>query len=209
VTIFLSYNKLDRATANELALFLVTENVGVWFDEWEIAAGDSIVDQIESGLTGCSHYVILWSANAAKSEWVRRELRATLAKAIEDGSPRIIPVLLDETPLPPLLADIKWVRYGKGSETDRWAFIRAVTGHDASKNLIRAVVKKYHELVKAPPCTDTLGFFACPDCGSSFIEAWEDLEVDYDWSDGEVSMFPIFIPAVRCRECSWSHRKDQ
>lgn len=71
--IFISYNKADKDVAREIALFLAAENINVWFDEWEIPAGDSIIEQIDTELRGCTHFIILWSKNASKSNWVRRE----------------------------------------------------------------------------------------------------------------------------------------
>src|SRR5437867_13240136 len=111
---FLSHNSSDKEVAREIAMFLAAENITVWFDEWQISAGDSIVAKIEEGLKDCSHFVILWSQNASTSSWVRRELRSVLARAIETGVPKVIPVRLDATPLPELLADLRYIRFHGG-----------------------------------------------------------------------------------------------
>ena len=205
--IFISHNKLDRETAANLAISLAAENLSVWFDEWEISAGDSIIAQIEAGLAECTHFLIIWSCHAAKSQWVRREMHSTLARSIENGVPCVIPILLDRTPLPELLADIKAIKYRDGREEDRRDLIRAITGHNPSANFIRAVVRKYHEIVHSPQKTETFGLKVCPMCGSESIEAWEDLEVDYDWADGESLASPTWIPAIRCLECGWTRRQ--
>jgi hypothetical protein len=204
--IFISHNKRDRETAINLAISLVAENLSIWFDEWEIAAGDSIVAQIEAGLTNCTHFLVVWSRHAAKSQWVRRELQSTLARSIKDKKIRLIPIRLDSTPLPVLLADIEAIKYRDGREENRRDLLRAVADRDPSTDLIRAVVRKYNELVRRPQQTDTLGFRVCPECGSGSIEAWEDIEVDQEWTDGQITAYPTFIPAVRCRECDWSTR---
>ncbi|MCJ7482894.1 MAG: toll/interleukin-1 receptor domain-containing protein [Thermodesulfovibrionales bacterium] len=204
--IFISHNKRDRDTARNLALSLVAENLSIWYDEWEITAGDSIIAQINAGLASCTHFLIIWSRNAAKSHWVRRELSSTLARSIQIGTPRLIPILLDRTPLPELLADIKAIRYQDGREEDRRDLIRAVTGRNPSADLIRAVVRKYHEVIRCPQKADTARLKACPKCGSDSIEAWEDFEVNQEWADGQIMESPTFIPAVRCLECGWSRR---
>lgn len=206
---FLSHNKADKEVAREIAMFLAAEDVTVWFDEWEIAAGDSIVEKIDEGLTDCSHFLILWSEHAAKSNWVRRELQSALAKAISDGKPRVIPVCLDNSPLPSLLADIRYIRYRGGKEADREELVRAVTGHGPSTTYIRAIVKKYREVVTKPERTETFGLAACPKCGSEQIEPWTDWEVDVDGGDfGEPVYSGYEIPAVRCSECGWESRGE-
>ena len=36
-SVFISHNKLDKDVARELSLFIISENINVWFDEWEIS----------------------------------------------------------------------------------------------------------------------------------------------------------------------------
>jgi hypothetical protein len=201
---FLSYNKNDRDTAREVAMFCAADNVTVWFDEWEISAGDSIVWKVDAGLTGCSHFLILWSASATKSTWVRRELESALERALAEGSPRVIPIRLDKTPLPGLLAGISSIQYSGGKEDDRGKIVRAVTGHGPSTSYIRAVVKKYHEVVSKTGPDSTLGLAACPKCGSERIESWTDWEVEPEEGDfGELNYSGTEVPSVRCTECCW------
>lgn len=66
------------------------------------------------------------------------------------------------------------------------------------------MVKKYHELVHNPDAEDTLGYTACPKCGSENIVPDEEIEVDVDVGDGGEPMpYPIRFPAVRCLDCGW------
>jgi hypothetical protein len=194
VIVFLSHNKADRDTAREIALFLVAENVNVWFDEWEIAAGDSIVEQINEGLKDASHFIILWSAHSSSSHWVRRELQSTLAQGIAHGRPRVLPIVLDDTPLPRLIADLKYIPYHGGTEEDRRELIRGITGHAPSQNLIKAIVKKYHEVIHDPDARDPFGLVACPQCGSNRLRGSS--FTDYARDD----LYYI----LQCEECGWS-----
>lgn len=189
---FISHNKRDVEAAREIALFLTAENVSVWFDEWEISAGDSIVEQINGGLSDCTHFIIVWSANAASSNWVRKELSAALSVAISRGSPRVIPILLDSTELPPLLSDIKGVWFEGGSERARRELVVGVTGAEPSDTLTKAVVRKYQELVH--DADGPLGFKACPQCGSAKLKP--SMQTDYERDD--VYYF------VTCLDCKWS-----
>jgi hypothetical protein len=202
---FVSHNIRDKEIAREIAIFLAAENINVWFDEWEIAAGDSIVEKIESGLLDCSHFVILWSINSSKSNWVRRELSSALVQAISDNRLRVIPIVLDNTPLPPLIADLSYVRYQGGTEHDRAEIIRAIANQMPSNTFIKAIVKKYHELVRNSEEEDTLGYIACPKCGSLDIEPFDEVEVETDvGDDGSALHYPIYIAAVRCSDCDWT-----
>jgi len=203
---FISHNRADKKIAREIALFLVAENVSVWFDDWEVAAGDSIVGKVEEALGQCTHFVFLWSENAAKSNWVRREMSAVVQRAIESGNPRVIPVRLDDTPLPALLADLRYIRYRGGLEEDRVELAMAVTGTGPSSSFIRAVVKKYHEVIKSPQSEDTFGLVACPHCGSKRLEPWSEWFVDGQ-HDGSLS--GVEAPGVECRECGWKALLDE
>ncbi len=191
MTVFVSHNKLDADVARGEALFLAAEGINVWFDEWSISAGDSIVEQISGGLKDCTHLIIIWSRHANTSNWVRRELSGAIARAISDGSPRIIPVVVDDTPLPALIADLAYLRWKGGSELDRREIIESVVGVSPSATFIRAIVKKYRELVTDQ--LDPIGFRACPECGNEELErgsAIDDVHGDYYiW--------------VKCKECGW------
>jgi hypothetical protein len=191
--IFISHNSRDKNVAREIGVFLVAEGVDVWFDEWEIAAGDSITEAINSGLAGATHLLIVWSANASKANWVRRELAAALNRSIATGTPKIIPIILDETPLPELLRDIRYLRYAGGTEEDRREIVKAVQGRPPSENLIRTIVRKYHEVItdQADP---VFGLKACPRCGSTQLKGSSAIDYEGD----EAYYF------LRCTECEWS-----
>jgi len=109
--IFLGHNKADKDTARSLGAYLVLVGVDVWFDEWEIHAGDSIPGKLNEGLEVFDVFVLLWSTNPARSNWVRRELESALHRVIGSSCGRVVPCLLDNTPLPALLRDISGVDF--------------------------------------------------------------------------------------------------
>lgn len=190
---FISHNKNDKDIAREIGIFLVSDDVNMWFDEWEISAGDSIVEQINKGLKDCTHFLILWSKNSAKSNWVRRELNSTLSRAIDSRSIKVIPIVLDDTPLPELLADIRYIKYKGGIEQDRSEIISAIVGRQPTTNYIRAVVKKFNEVIFDNNSDEVLPFTACPNCGSDRLkrECYTDYQKDENY----------YI--IRCLECDW------
>jgi hypothetical protein len=190
---FVSHNRADKDTAREIGVFLTAEGVDVWFDEWEIAAGDSITEAISTGLHGCTHFIIIWSEHASKAGWVKRELAAALNRSISTGAPKIIPIMLDDTPLPDLIRDLRYLRYNGGSEEDRIAVVEAVKGVPPSQNFIRTVVRKYHEVIR-DESDPVFGLKACPNCGSSDLKG----SSATDYSRDEQYFF------LECRECQWS-----
>jgi hypothetical protein len=190
---FISHNRADKALAEEIGMRLVAEGCGVWFDKWEIAPGDSIFGRINDGLGKTTHLLVLWSKDAAVSRWVGSELAAAISRMLGDGSMRVVPVRLDDTPLPPLLADIAYIDYRKPSEAGLREVVGAVLGHPPSQNFLRAFVAKYHDLIiDQSPTGDPLPYKACPRCGSLSLR-----RSGGDDPKGE----PWFL--IECGDCDW------
>ena len=72
--------ELVRSVAADLTL----SGIDVWFDEWEIQAGDTIPGKLNEALAAFDAFVILWSANANRSNWVRQELQTALTCAMSN-----------------------------------------------------------------------------------------------------------------------------
>ncbi|HEY7223713.1 MAG TPA: toll/interleukin-1 receptor domain-containing protein [Micromonosporaceae bacterium] len=92
--VFLSYAREDLRYVRQLHEFLVAEGIDVWFDK-DLEPGERWTSTIEANIDKCAVMVVVWSAAAAKSQWVTGEyLRAQQA-----GRP-ILPLQLDDTLLP-------------------------------------------------------------------------------------------------------------
>jgi hypothetical protein len=121
VHVFLSHNRADKDVARRLGAQMRLAGADVWFDEWEIRAGDSIPGKVKDALAVVDTVVLLWSADADRSEWVRAEFETAITRGMEDESLRVVPIILDDTPLPPLVQRLRRVDLRDGDET------RAVT----------------------------------------------------------------------------------
>lgn len=44
--VFISYNSKDKPIVESFGQFLVEQGIDVWFDKWEIKAGESLTDKI-------------------------------------------------------------------------------------------------------------------------------------------------------------------
>ncbi len=102
--VYLAHASEDKAAARPIAEHLMTQGIDVWFDEWEIGAGDSLRRKMDTGLGGCTHFVALLSPTALKKPWVNEEIDAGFVRRVE-GTAKFIPLRLGLplTELPPLL----------------------------------------------------------------------------------------------------------
>ena len=106
--VFICHATEDKPFARRIATHLRQAGAEVWLDEWEIKVGDSIVEKINAGLRGATHLLLLLSATSVRKPWVRREFSSALMRQLADNSVRLLPVLLDDCEVPPLLSDIRY-----------------------------------------------------------------------------------------------------
>ena len=90
--VFLSYARDDEAIARRVAKALEADGYEVWWDS-HLPAHCSYSDEIERRLAEAKAVLVLWSASAARSQWVRAEAdyarnQGKLVQAqIDDGLP--------------------------------------------------------------------------------------------------------------------------
>lgn len=92
--LFISYARADEQIAERAACALRAEGYQVWRDD-QLPAHRAYAEVIEERLKSAKAVIVLWSAEAAKSHWVRAE--ADTARA--DGT--LVQAVLDDT-VPPL-----------------------------------------------------------------------------------------------------------
>jgi adenylate cyclase len=96
--VFVSHSHKDRAwVERELVAALAALGVDTWYSRSDIEGGESWVRAITSGFEASDWVVVVISANAAESRWVREEVEMAAARNKFKG--RIIPVMTDETAL--------------------------------------------------------------------------------------------------------------
>ena len=164
--VFISHTATDKADAERVGIYLALEHIGVSYDEWEIGYGESIVMKVSEGKSACTHLLLLWSAAAERSQWVQREWASSLAQTIQSGLPTIIPVRLDETPLPDLLADLRYLDLTGDHGTDHREIVSAVTGKAPETAFLTSLVRLFNEeVVVERECG--IEWICCPKCGST------------------------------------------
>src|SRR6185369_10877510 len=88
--VFVSYARSDEAVAARIANDLREAGFEVWRDD-ELPAHRAYAEVIEERIKGAAAVVVLWSADALKSQWVRAEAETalsglTLVQATLDGT---------------------------------------------------------------------------------------------------------------------------
>ena len=195
--VFLSYNKADIAVARSVGAHLHLAGVHVWFDEWELRAGDSIPGGLNEGLQGFDTFVVLWSSQASRSDWVRQELNSAIMRALQDktGRTRIIPCRLDITPLPPLIQDLKAVNFSdrrRGIDT----LLSELIGNRSRRGRLLALQQVLSDLdVRWHDNPGISPIICCPKCGEEDdIEGWEKYAQTHEGH----------YAGLRCLKCNWS-----
>jgi len=188
---FISHNKADRLTARLLAVAIVEQGGDVWFDEWSLRPGDSITGGIEGGLSSADTFILLWSASAQQSHWVGTEIRAYIHRRVENRSLRIVPVMLDETPLPVLIADYKGFRLTEDMSLTEIA--AELLEQPVDQEIARILQTRLLELLGDKyQGHDPLPYVVCPECGSPDLHR-----------SSAYSIHGHYV-SIECKQCHWS-----
>ena len=111
---FISYSSQDAAFAGQLASELQRSGIGVWFDQWEIRAGDSLIVKISEGLNTHDFLVIVLSPASVASAWVQKELNTALMTELDDRKATVIPALYRDCKVPAFLKEKKYADFRSG-----------------------------------------------------------------------------------------------
>jgi hypothetical protein len=101
--VFISYKSQDEHSARAIRDALQRRGVSVWLDSDQIRPGDRFVAALESGIETSGVLALLATPASVTSGWVQDEYHRALALA-NAGELRLIPILLEDTPLPGFLS---------------------------------------------------------------------------------------------------------
>ena len=104
-SVFISYARADGPIVLPDVELLRAGGVRVFMDVRDIEYGERWHAVLKRAIDTCERVIVFWSAAAKISEWVEREWRM----AVERGK-KIVPTLLDDTPLPQELAAFQALR---------------------------------------------------------------------------------------------------
>ena len=191
--VFISHNHRDKPIVTPLAAQLRMAGADVWLDSWEIRPGDSIIGKVSQALGIVDTVIVVWSTNTQTSRWVDREWETALGRSLAGDSVRVIPIALDDTPIPTLLQPVMRVDATDG-DTDRVA--REVLGLNSQAELLKAMQQTLEasriEYEFFPGYGPVVG---CPKCGAPVSELRPTTFIDHYRDD--------VYAGVECTACGW------
>lgn len=110
--IFISYAHQDSARVKDFALAYKAQGVDYFFDRDKLGAGDVFEEKIFGYIDSADLFILCWSENAAKSEYVGRERRRAMLRAYpqlshHEATLKIYPISIEpRTELPQDMAGI-------------------------------------------------------------------------------------------------------
>lgn len=110
--VFISYNRQDRIFVERLAIDLRAKGLAVWWAEWEIKVGDSIIQKVSDGMLESGYLAVALSPSSVTSDWVQLEVSSALMRQLSvDRDITILPLLLADCEIPVLLRPIRWADF--------------------------------------------------------------------------------------------------
>jgi hypothetical protein len=109
--VFLCHASADKGMVRRVAADLRTVGYNIWLDEFEIKAGDSIVEKISLGTERAHALILFVSQSSSSSKWVQREWQSVLSRRLSGNSVLIIPARIEECELPTIMADIRYADF--------------------------------------------------------------------------------------------------
>jgi hypothetical protein len=127
--VFLSHSSTARPVVERVAQELREMGLEPWFYEQDISPGRSIPRELNEALARADYFLLFWSGAALNSRWVQAEFDAAFFERADKESVLIVPLLLDDTELPPLLKPISYVDFRR-SVADGIARLRTFFGRE-------------------------------------------------------------------------------
>lgn len=112
--VFLCHSSADKGHVRMVHDDLKNLGVSCWLDENKIKVGDSIVSKIDEGLGSSRTMIAFLSKQSVQSMWAKKEWQSFLSRKLSGSELRILPALLEECDVPPLLADVKYADFRNG-----------------------------------------------------------------------------------------------
>ncbi len=102
---FLCHASDDDPLARRLGVALQEAGIDTFLDDWSIAAGESIRQRIDAGISDCTHFVVLLTPASIDKRWVNAEIDGGFVQKIREQA-AFLPIRynLPAERLSPLLA---------------------------------------------------------------------------------------------------------
>ncbi len=145
--VFLSYSHKDETTVSRVAVLLKERGIDVWYDEWKLSVGSSLIHEIQEGIRQADFIVVFFSENAMASPWVREEYEASKIRQIESREKvKILPVRLDDCEFPLLMSSRLYADFRYSFVSGFTSILKSILGLKGM-NLIDQAFERYARLL--------------------------------------------------------------
>ena len=108
--IYFSYSQKDKEYVTAVAKHVEEAGHDVIFDSNLLRPGDQFTDILYQAVNSADAVVIFWSDAAAASNWVSSEIGAAIASSKGEARRLVIPVVLDDRPVPSFIAGLLYIK---------------------------------------------------------------------------------------------------
>jgi len=126
--VFISYSRINKDFALELANELRASGFNIWFDLLDIPTGSRWDDEIEKALEQCEIFMVILTPSSTISDNVKDEIGYAI-----DSNKRILPILLKDANVPLRLRRFQYVDFTNISYNE---------GIDRAKQLLRKLTNE-------------------------------------------------------------------
>lgn len=148
---FISHASEDKvAIAQPLASYLSKAGFRVWYDEFSLKLGDSLLQSIDAGLAQSDFGIVVLSRNFFAKKWPKRELSGLFS--LENEKKKVLPIWHDITAqelsiLSPILADRMAISSDKGLQVVAESIVAASFPDRKAQLVFRTDPERYSERV--------------------------------------------------------------
>jgi tetratricopeptide (TPR) repeat protein len=129
-SVFLSHSSKDNEFVRRLEEGLEKNGIEVWVDYDRLDVGNSLYGEIAPAIEEADYFALLWSGTSSTSPWVKREMYAALSREDRERREIILPVLMENIPLPTLIQHQVYADFSSEDKFD-----------DSLKRLVKAIQK--------------------------------------------------------------------
>lgn len=138
-SVFVSHAHADEPYVRQFCSRLGDGGCWVWIDEDQLPGGVSLSEGLSDAIDQVDFCVALVSTKYVGSEWCRWELSLAVSTGIRRGVVFVLPVRVDDTPIPKLLRD------------RRYLDVRGMTPRQAADKVMNSVREHVRPTRVIPP----------------------------------------------------------
>lgn len=109
--VFISSSRKDAAFVNRLVGRLHEHGISTFYDQVDMAVGEPLFETLENAVTNARFVLVVLSPDYIASVWTTLEWQIAVAHQASDRGKRVIPILLRDCEIPPILAALLYADF--------------------------------------------------------------------------------------------------